>query len=83
MATDEYYRIGDRVVLIDTRRAMFDFDGAGLIAGVSQGVVSQLPDHDGIAGSVCVKFDGFDLDIAVSKRRLLLVSPLERMARDI
>lgn len=83
MLADEHYRVGDRVVLIDTRRATFNFEGAGLIAGVSSGTVSRVPDRDCIAGSVLIKFDGFDFDIAVAKRRLLLVSPMKQMTHEI
>jgi hypothetical protein len=82
-AVDEFFRIGDRVLLADTDGASFDFKGAGLIAGSSKGTVTTLPEFPGIHESVLVAFDGVAESLAVAKRRLLLLNPLERLAREI
>ena len=82
-AADEFFRIGDRVLLADTDGACFDFKGAGLIAGVSKGTVTTLPEFPGVSASVLVEFDGVGESLAIAKRRLLLLNPLERLAREI
>jgi hypothetical protein len=79
----EYFRIGDRVVLTDTKGSSFDFIAARLAEWVSEGIIIQLPDNDMTADAVIVRFDGLDAEIAVLKRRLLLQNPLERLAREI
>ena len=81
---EEFFRIGDRVVLTDTSGSCFDFAGAGLVSGVSKGTVVQLPDHVGVAASVLVQFDRLgDVALAIEKRRLLLDNPLDRLEREI
>jgi hypothetical protein len=79
---DEFFRVGDRVLLISTDGSPFDFAGAGLVAMRSLGDVIQLPDHDGVRGSVVVQFDGIGGGIAVLVERLQLVNPVERLARE-
>jgi hypothetical protein len=81
--TKEFFRVGDRVLLIDTSHSGFDFHGIGLVAGRATGVVEQLPEEKHLGASVLVLFDWIDGSICVSRHRLQLENPLERLGREI
>jgi hypothetical protein len=80
---EPYFRIGDRVLLVDTAGSSFDFSGAGLVVGQAKGTIIELPSYPSTMQSVLDYFDDIALAITVLKTRILLENPLERLAREV